>query len=295
MAASTAPNPHEAWRNYTKRVAMSACRLRAGDLKRLYQLINEKQIEAGNSVVAAFWKTEEESREQFEGRCKRAKDAFITTVQITGANAEVVTGHGESFFDSGLLPERIVSIEYDTAFSPKAQLNLIPNDRASVFLDFSRPRMLDRGLPSEPTPNNSNWFVTAQSEGWSTSLSARLEQFFAERRTRVEWLHRSNTYDGLLIVMGFPLALWGGYRIGHAISASVHMPSAVETGLYVYAFFLSLSVFRWMFSYARWVFPKIELDSEKSTSGRHRALWAGLALGILGSALWDAIKAVAGR
>jgi hypothetical protein len=222
------------------------------------------------------------------------KEAFITTVQIKGVNAEVVTGHGESFFDSALLPERIISIEYDTAFSPKAQLNFIPNDRASVLLDFSRPRFVDRGLPSEPTPNNSNWFVTAENEGWCTSLSTRLEQFFAERRTPVEWLHLSNTYDGLLIVMGFPLALWGAYRIGHPISARVHLPAAVETGLYVYAFFLSLGVFRWMFSYARWVFPKIELDSEKSTSGKHRAIWATLALGVLGSALWDAIKALAG-
>ena len=212
-AASVAPNPNEAWRNYTKGVAISACKLRAGDLKRLYQLINEKHIEAGNSVVASCWKTEEESQEQFESRCQRTKDAFITTVQIKGANAEVVTGHGENFFDSGLLPERIISIEYDTAFSPKALLKFTPNDRASVLLDFSRPKMLDRGLPSEPTPNKSNWFVTGQAEGWSTSLSTRLEQFFAERRTSVEWLHRSNTYDGLLIVMGFPLALWGAYRI----------------------------------------------------------------------------------
>ncbi len=294
MVTSAAPNPNEAWRNYTKHVAMSACRLQEGDLKRLYKLINEKQIEAGSSVVAGFWKTDEESQEQFEGRCKRVRDAFITTVQVKGLHAEVVTGHGEAFFDSGLLPEQIVSIEYDTAFSPKAQLNFTPNDRAAVFLDFSRPQIFDRGLPSEPTPNNSNWFVTAQTESWSTSLSARLEQFFADRKTSVEWLHRSNTYDGLVLVMGFPLALWGAYRMGHPISIRTHLPSSIETGLYVYAFFLSLSIFRWMFSYARWVFPKIELDSEKSTVGRHRAVWAALCLGVLAAALWDTIKALAG-
>lgn len=295
MAANAVvPNPNEAWRNYTKRVAVGACRLRVEDLKRLYRLINEKQVEAGKAVVSGFWKTENETQEQFEARCQQVTNAFITTVQIRGANAEVVTGHGEKFFDSGLLPEQIISIEYDTAFSPKAQLNFTPNDRATVFLDFSRPTILDRGLPSEPTPNSSNWFVTAQTEAWSTSVSARLEQFFAERRTRVDWLHRSNTYDGLLIVMGVPLALWGAYRIGHPIAARVHPPSALETAFYVYAFFLSLNVFRWMFSYARWVFPKIDLASERSTSGKHRALWGALALGLLGRAIWDAIKALAG-
>jgi hypothetical protein len=292
--AAVAVNPNEAWRNYTKRVTISACRLRVEDLKRLYRLINEKQIEAGNGVVAGFWKTETETQEQFEARCTKARDAFITTMQIKGANAEIVTGHGESFFDSGLLPERIISIEYDTTFSPKAQLNFTPNERASVFLDFSRPRIFASGLPSEPTPNSSNWFVTAQIEGWSTSLSARLEGFFTDRKTRIDWLHRSGTYDGLLIVIGVPLALWGAFRIGNPITTRVHPPSAIETALYVYAFFLSLNVFRWMFSYARWVFPKIELVSEQSTPGKHRALWAAVTLGVLGSAVWDAIKALAG-
>ena len=94
--------------------------------------------------------------------------------------------------------------------------------------------------------------------------------------------------------MGVALALWGAYRMGHPISARVHLPSAVETGLYVYTFFLSLNVFRYMFSYARWVFPKIELESEKSPARKHRTLWAALALGVLGSAFWDAIKALAG-
>jgi len=198
--ADVESNPNETWRNYTKQVSIQSCRLHVEDLKRLYRLINDKQLEAGSDAVARLWKTENEAQEQFEARRRRVKDAFITTVRIKGTNAEVVTGHGEVFFDSGLLPETIASVEYDTAFSPKAQLNFTPNDRASAFLDFSRPTIFGSGLPSEPTPNNSNWFVTAQTEGWSTSLSARLEHFFAERKTPVEWLHRSNTYDGLLIV-----------------------------------------------------------------------------------------------
>jgi hypothetical protein len=74
-------------------------------------------------------------------------------------------------------------------------------------------------------------------------------------------LHRPNAYDGLLMVIGVPLALWGAYRVGHPVCTAVHLPSAVETGVYVYGFFLCLSLFRWMFSYARWVFPKIELAS----------------------------------
>ena len=78
-----APNPIEAWRNYTKRVPIVACKLGAGDLKRLYRLINEKEIEAGEAFIKEFWKTEQESSEQFQERCKRWKDAFVTTIWCT--------------------------------------------------------------------------------------------------------------------------------------------------------------------------------------------------------------------
>lgn len=289
---ATQRNANEARRNYTKRVPISACKLRTGDRERLFRLINEKQIEERDRVLSFLYKLDNETEGEFQERRKKVLDAFVTTVRIQGFDNEVVTGHGESFFNSGLLPERILSIEYDTAFSPKAVLDFTPNNRASVLLDFSHPRIFDRWQPSEPTPNNSNWFVTADGEAWSTSLSTRLQQFFEERRTHMDWLHRSNTYDLLLMVMGFPLGLWGAYRIGHPAAVYLRPPSDIETALYVYAFFLSLNVFRWMFSYARWVFPKVEADEARSAPGKHRAVFGALVLGIVGSALWDAIKAL---
>jgi hypothetical protein len=69
--------------------------------------------------------------------------------------------------------------------------------------------------------------------------------------------------------------------MGHPIAARFHPPSAVETALYVYAFFLALNVFRYLYSYSRWVFAKIELSSEKSAAGKHRTVWAALTIGIL--------------
>ncbi|HXJ95267.1 MAG TPA: hypothetical protein VMT20_20695 [Terriglobia bacterium] len=160
------------------------------------------------------------------------KNAFITTVVITGSNGEVVTGQGEVFFDTTILPERIESIVYDTSIVPNAVLKITPTDRASFLLDFSRPPLLDfRTQPSAPTPNNSNWFVIGETESWSTSLSTRLREFFAERATGVSWLHAAATYDGLLLVLGFPLAFWGAFRLGNLLTTGKSFPSAVSTGL----------------------------------------------------------------
>ena len=38
-------NPNEAWRNFTRRIAIEACKLQMDDLKRLYRILNEKQFD----------------------------------------------------------------------------------------------------------------------------------------------------------------------------------------------------------------------------------------------------------
>lgn len=272
---------------------IAACRLSADDLKRLYRLINEKQVELGKRLVAGLYATPQESAEQFKSRTATVQNAFITTVTVTGKNGEVVSGHGEAFFDSPLLPERIQAIAYDTGFTPNAVLKYTPLDRASVLLDFSRPALIDiSASPSNPTPNNSNWFITAETESWSTSLGSRLGEFFRERATKLNWMHGPAVYDSLLLVLGLPLSIWAAYRLGHLVSARLRPPTVINTAVYLYAFFFALNVFRGLFSYAKWIFPKVELQSENSGAATHRFLWSAIVLGVLGSAVWDAIKSL---
>jgi hypothetical protein len=122
---------------------------------------------------------------------------------ITGLNGTIVTGYDQEIFDSALLPEQFASILYDTSTGPNSQLKHMPADRASVFLDFSRPQLSSFIVqPGEPTRNSSNWFVTGETEPWSISLSTRLTDFFANKATRIDWLHRSATYEVLLLTIG---------------------------------------------------------------------------------------------
>jgi hypothetical protein len=165
---------------------------------------------------------------------------------------------------------------------------------AAVLLDFSTPPLLDWvALPSAPTPNNSIYTVSAQNEAWGTSLNARLAEFFSQRKTRWNWLHQQGTYDALLFVFGLPLALWGAARVGKFLFEGRDLASIISTAGYVYLFFLATNLFRLIFSYSRWVFPKIELVSVGSPSATtHRALLLAVLIGVAGSAVWDAVKAL---
>jgi hypothetical protein len=281
MNQAAPQNPNEAWRNFTVASPIAACKLGRSDLKRLYRLVNEKQIEHRDRLTARLFKTDTETNEQFQERVTQVRNAFITTVRITGVNGEVTTGHGEDFFDSPLLPERILSIYYDTSFGPTAILKYTPSDRASILLDFSQPRPVDMAAqPSAPTPNNSNFLVTAETESWSTSLTTRIRDFFAEKTTHVGWLHASATYDALLMILGVPLALWGGYRLAEVFVGGKNWPPPVIFGIYIYAFLFVLNLFRSVFMYARWIYPKIELVGLDASR-------------MLASGIWDAVKALA--
>lgn len=284
------------WRHYTIGSPILACLLVRDDLKRLFDIIDEKRKEEAQQILTALTKLPTEDDDQFEARKKRVRDALVTLVSITAPDGEMVTGNTRDFFDSVAIPERVQSVVIDTSNAPKAALNFAPTNNVSVFLDFSRPPLLNFGvIASAPTPNASNYKIVASAEPWATSLNARLHGFFSERKTACGWLHKSGCYDALLIFFGVPLALWASYRVGAEFVAPT-MPNVLVTAIYVYLFFLLLNLFRALFSYTRWVFPLVELRSPRATwSQRHRVFWAAVMLGVVGSFVWDAVKFLASR
>lgn len=213
-------------------------------------------------MVAVLAIQPDETQEDFAQRRIRVHNAYLTGIVINGSNGETMSGDGEYVFDDPLMQTRITSLTIDTSFAPKAKINFTPTDVGFVHLDFSRPPLLNFGVvPTAPTPNASSWRVSAQTEAWAVALSTRFEEFFAEKATRTNWLHGAATYDALVTLIGWPLGLWGSLRLGNFITMNHTFPSAINTAIYVFTFLLSINVFRALFSYSRWVFPKIELKT----------------------------------
>ncbi len=292
--SETKPNPPFAVRTFTITAPIKACRLRRDDLARLYRIINDRQVEYGQTFLAQLVQQSTETPQQFQERRARVTNSFVTTVNITGANNEIVSGSGEHFLASENIPDIILTVFYTTMAGPNALgvTQELLHNRATLLLDFSRPTILDfTKLPTFATPNNSNFQITAASEVWFTTLNSRLTQLFDERRTGYNWLHQVGIYDLLLFVVGLPFALWIDYRFSPNID-KLNLPVVLSAGIYVYLFFAGLFIFRGVFTYSRWVFPKIEIQSESSPPLRHRAVWAAIMIGVFGGAVWDAIKAL---
>jgi hypothetical protein len=116
-------------------------------------------------------------------------------------------------------------------------------------------------------------------------------QNFSWRAARASiWLHRGGAYDALLFLIGIPLGIWVVIHLTPTV-ATRNFPTIISYSIYVYAFLATLGLFRMFFSYSRWVFPKIELETLRNAALRQRVIWGAIILAVLGAAIWDALKA----
>ncbi|HLY56096.1 MAG TPA: hypothetical protein VKS60_11095 [Stellaceae bacterium] len=293
MNDSITKTPEE-WRNFHVRSPITACRLKHDGLKRLYQIVNEKQKEYRDKIVSGLFRTDKETLEEFQKRKRHVTDAFVTSVTINAMNGEILTGNTEKIFDDINAPTRIRSVLYTTQSVPQAILNHVPLDRITVFLDFSRPPLLDFNRnPASTTPNESNFEIAANNESWFSSTNIKLSEFFVERQTGYEWLHSAGVYDILLLLVGIPLSIWASVKVSVIFPHIQQLDTLPRSISYTYAFILMLYTFRLLFSYSRWVFPKVEIESDiRKSPLRHRAIWGFILIAVTGPAMYELCRAV---
>jgi hypothetical protein len=295
MSNAAPPKAPEEWRNFTTRFPITACRLKHDGLKRLYRIIDERQKEYRDKIGATLVQSPEESDERFLQRKTTVSSAFVVSVTIAAENGEHLTGNKEEIFDDINFPAKVRSVFYSTQSVPSAVLQHLPQDRITLFLDFSQPPILDFGrLPTLPTLNESNFEISANNAAWFSAAKAKLVEFFYERRSGYEWLHRTGVYDILSFIFGFPLGIWSCVKMEAAVPSIDNLGVIPRSLIYTYLFAISLLVFRILFSYSRWVLPKVEIEEDiRRTPLRHRAVWLFVLAAIFGPGVYDVAKVIA--
>lgn len=118
-----------------------------------------------------------------------------------------------------------------------------------------------------------------------------LSEFFDERKTKLNWLHRGAVYDTAVFLLGLPLAIWGDFRLSEILARVPTMPLIISSAIYVYVFMFALNLFRLVFLYSKWVFPKVELETQRVSSPlRHRTAWVVITLPIVTAFIYDVLK-----
>lgn len=286
------PNGFDQWRSFSTNYPIAACRLTKPDLKFLYKIIDDKQKEHRNVIMKRQSRLSTESESDFENRKNIVHESFVVSVTITAHNGETLSGNNERIFDDVNFPHRPSSVFFSTSVGPEVQLGILPEDRITLFLDFSQPPMLDfHQLPTFATINASRFEIHARNELWFAASKSKLSEFFDERRSGYEWIHRAGAYDMLLFVFGMPVGVWVCVRVGQLFPGIDKLYDIPRALIYLYSIWTSLVLFRCLFSYTRWVLPKVEIECRVRRSPfRHRTVWGAILLAAFSPLVYDMLR-----
>ncbi|MCR9226627.1 MAG: hypothetical protein NXH90_04290 [Flavobacteriaceae bacterium] len=215
------------------------------------------------------------------------KGCSTLKLTVVGSDGEELFGTIDEVFDSVSFPEHIESLYVNSGLLYESQFNYYPRNRFNVLLDFSRPKVFDFSfLPSDKTPNNSNFSVEGYDNTWVNGVFNEMDNFFDRRSSRFSGIHKNSIYDIIVWSLGIPMGFWSCFKLGSFISG-VFTSNFMENAFYVYVFFLSLFILRILFHYFRWLYPKIQYKSTKDISTIHRGFFYIITTGIISAFLYD--------
>jgi len=270
---------------------IESCCLDRDELNKLCQILQERSSAAGDIEVMNF-KQGDMTDEQYENEKKLLKEAFELRVTVVGIDGEEIYGSIVDVFKSPNFPDQINTLYINSDTILKAVYNWYPRNSLEVFLDFGKPGLFDFSLmPSQPTPNASNFTVTGYDVTWVNGVFNEVLKFIEKRPSALKWIHKHTIYDFLLWIFGFPFGFWVAYKSSNFISGFFGRFSIfVQSAAYVYVFLASLFLLRILFHYARWICPMVEYRSQRDRSIKHRFLLGTIFLGLIVAILYDLIK-----
>lgn len=254
----------------------------------LAMIVNKKCDE----VVAALVKPAHYTQEQFETeRTQIRKNAFKVTVTISGNDGNNAYGETLNLFSSEILPAPVLSIYMTNTTAYVGVFKQNPPDSFALLLDFGKPPIFDwSNIVSSPTTNNSNLSISGLDLTFVRSVEASIINALQQERPLWKFIHAPFVYDMGLWFIAMPYAI---YLLSSAINwISAKMPRLEEFkfALYIYAFVIFLSLYRFLFQYIKWVFPLNVYAENEDSSAVHRAIIVTILLGLVGNVIYDFIK-----
>ena len=266
--------------------------LSAEDLREFCELLQEaneraKEIEYSKLDISNF-----NSPEQAK---QRINEVIPLEYDYTASNGDSVRGLGIPKTDDWTFPDDLKSIFASNATYPQRAINIRPLNTVEAFLGFDKPSLkIDlQTFPSNPTENRSVINISGRDEDWVISTTNRIEAFFDTRATVRPVLHGAGTYDYFIYLLFLPAMFWVFYKQGTALAGWLEQqPVFFNVLLGVYALLLSLLLARFVFQYARWLFPPMEYYKRSRWSAYiHRTVAGLIGSTILLSAAYDISKA----
>jgi hypothetical protein len=255
----------------------------------LLERLEERSLAAGEKAAAKFVPPADATLEQVQEARQQIQEGHALYVTVVGEDGRKLNGSIRDIFESPNFPEGVRTVLFDSSMRMRVKHNYAVPNTVRLYLDFSRPAVLNFSiLPSLDTPNSSEFSANGDDATWVNGVAHEFDEFLRSQPSTAGWLHRHSVYDAMLWPFAFPLGLWLDFRLSRWVE---RLPSPfVRAAIYVYVTYATLIAFRLMFHYARWIWPRVEYRHSRDRALRHRLLWGALVLSVVSSAVWDLMK-----
>ena len=249
--------------------------MKAEDLRRLYKILEIRAQQYASQEIGLLRQMPDQTDEQFKQSKENATSLLKLVVIVNASSGDWVSSSSDEALSDASFPDSVTTIIYDSGFLLRGQLKLEPQNSFKVVIDFSRTQILDlTNLWISPSSNASSVYITGIDDAWVKAVHDDLSNFFDERATLRGCLFSRYTYDVLVWTLGIPTSTALVYHVDKWTKLAVNSPGAVRIPVYVALFVLGLAIFRFLFNYAKWAFPKIEPPNARGWPVAHRSLLA---------------------
>ena len=275
-----------------KSVQIRSVMISMTDVKKIFDRLYKQVSEEAETTIRKLKKPENQSTEDFEKEIEEIREqAFRITITIegkTGDNSASLFGDKSSLFDSPNLPESISTIFMTNTVAYERFTQRRPKNSFSLFLDFSKPKLLDGStLVSSPTPNTSHLDISGDRESWIASINEAVMSTLSARGQKRGWLHVGFVYDFGLLIAAWPIGLYACWMASSQIERTLsNISSFLSAAAYLYIFIAACWAYRIFFGYTKWAFPTVELESPRSSSRTHRKFWYVIICGLIVQIIW---------
>lgn len=269
---------------------IGSVRLHKEGLKALALLLEER-VEAAAALELAQWKQGDRPNEKFEQDKKTFQALHVLSLTVKGTDNKELFGTVNEVFSSPNFPEQVLSFYANSETLLRVRHNYVPLNGVTLLLDFQKPHPFDFNfLPSYATANESNFVVQGKDATWTNGLFNELSTFFAKREVPLKFHHRASVWDGLLWLVGIPVALWVCYRSAPFVDKAFPNSTFLEAATYIYIVLVTINFLRGVFHYSRWVWPRAEYVGAQNRALKHRVVLGAIAVSIAGAVIYDVIK-----
>jgi hypothetical protein len=141
-------------------------RLDRSELLSVLQILQERSLAAGDIEVVSFQQFGQPD-DVYEATKAKLKEGFVFYITAVGTDRRTLNGSIDSVFASPNFPDQVASVFFDSSSPLSVRYNYTTRNKLVVFLDFTKPEVLNFSfLPSQETPNGSYFVVRGSDTTW---------------------------------------------------------------------------------------------------------------------------------